>query len=77
MTTMNKLFSFPANRRNGQPVKLENYRDQALLIVNTASHRGVTPQYRELEALYQSYTDKGFSVPGLPVQSIRKAGTER
>lgn len=63
---MNKLFSFTPNGLNGQPVKLENYRDQVLLIVNTASHCGFTPQYRELEALYQSYKDKGFSVLGFP-----------
>lgn len=63
---MSKLYSFTANSLDGQPIKLENYRNQVLLIVNTASQCGFTPQYQGLEALYQSYKDKGFSVLGFP-----------
>lgn len=63
---MNNIYAFTANNLEGQQIKLENYRNQILLIVNTASQCGFTPQYRELEALYQTYNDRGFNVLGFP-----------
>ena len=44
----------------------EEFSDQVLLIVNTASYCGFTPQYEGLEALYEQYRDRGFSVLGFP-----------
>ena len=52
--------------RKGQEVSLGEYRGKVLLIVNTATKCGFTPQYDELEALYKSLHDKGFEVLDFP-----------
>lgn len=51
---------------SGDPCSLEDYRGQALLIVNVASKCGLTPQYAGLEALHREYEPRGFSVLGFP-----------
>jgi glutathione peroxidase len=50
----------------GEERSLEDYRGQVLLIVNTASNCGFTPQYDGLEAVYQRYRDRGFAILGFP-----------
>ena len=50
----------------GDPCSLEDYRGEALLIVNVASKCGLTPQYSELQALHDAYAGRGFSVLGFP-----------
>jgi len=50
----------------GQPQKMEAYRGKTLLIVNVASQCGFTPQYKGLQALYNQYKDKGFTILGFP-----------
>ncbi|MEW9796827.1 glutathione peroxidase [Alteromonas sp. CYL-A6] len=60
------LYSHSATRNNGQPQQLEDYKGQVLLIVNTASKCGFTPQYKELQALYDKYQPDGFSVLAFP-----------
>jgi glutathione peroxidase len=50
----------------GQPLSLGHFRGRVLLIVNTASFCGFTPQYAGLEALYGDYKDRGFEVLGFP-----------
>ncbi|MDD4915814.1 MAG: glutathione peroxidase [Methylococcales bacterium] len=63
---MTNIYTFSAKNLDGQTVNLDIYRNQVLLIVNTASACGFTPQYRELETLYRTYRNQGFAVLGFP-----------
>ncbi len=60
------LYDFDARTLEGQPVSLADYRDKVLLIVNTASKCGFTPQYEGLEALFRKHKDEGFAILGFP-----------
>ena len=63
---MNSVYDFSAKTTAGKTVKLSRYRDKVLLIVNTASQCGFTPQFAGLEALHQSYGEQGLTVLGFP-----------
>lgn len=60
------IYQFEMPLNNGEMQSLSNYENQVLLIVNTASKCGFTPQYDGLQDLYSQYKDKGFSVLGFP-----------
>ncbi len=58
--------AFQAKRLNGDNADLSDYAGQVLLIVNTASDCGYTPQYKGLESLYAEFQQQGFQVLGFP-----------
>jgi glutathione peroxidase len=60
------LYDITADSLAGTPVDLGRYKGRVLLIVNTASNCGFTPQYKGLEAVYQQFKDKGVTVLGFP-----------
>ncbi len=63
---MPTLFEIPLKTIAGQPTTLEPFKGHVLLIVNTASKCGLTPQYEGLEKLYETYKHCGFDVLGFP-----------
>jgi glutathione peroxidase len=63
---MTTVYDFQARRIDGQAVPLKDFEGQAMLIVNTASACGYTPQFAGLEALHKAYGDKGLVVLGFP-----------
>jgi glutathione peroxidase len=63
---MPTVYDFSAQTIDGKTRKLADYRGKVLLVVNTASKCGFTPQYKGLEAVYEKFKDRGFSVLGFP-----------
>jgi glutathione peroxidase len=63
---MKTVFDFTVKDRKGKKVSLKEYANEVLLIVNTATKCGFTPQYDELEALYKKYHTQGFEILDFP-----------
>ncbi|MES2148206.1 MAG: glutathione peroxidase [Pseudomonadota bacterium] len=63
---MSSTYDFQANGISGAPVDLSQYKGKVLLIVNTASECGFTPQYKGLEKVYEQFKDQGATVLGFP-----------
>jgi glutathione peroxidase len=63
---MSTIYDFSAETLSGAPVSLADYRGDVLLIVNTASKCGFTPQYEGLETLHKDLSGQGFRVLGFP-----------
>jgi glutathione peroxidase len=72
------VFDFQATSLDGKPVDLAQYRGKALLIVNTASKCGFTPQYQGLETVYRELHGRGLEVLGFPCNQFgsQEPGTE-
>lgn len=64
------IYSFSMQKINGEAVPLADYRGKVVLIVNTASRCGFTPQYKGLEELYLKYKDRGFVVLAFPANNF-------
>ena len=60
------IFDFKANDYKGNEVELKQFQGQVILVVNTATRCGFTPQYEGLEALYEKYKDQGFVILDFP-----------
>ena len=60
------IFDFKANDYKGNEVELKQFQGQVILVVNTATRCGFTPQYDGLEALYEKYKDQGFVILDFP-----------
>ncbi|HXG28101.1 MAG TPA: glutathione peroxidase [Nevskiales bacterium] len=63
---MSSVYDFKAKTIDGKEQSLAEYKGKVMLVVNTASKCGFTPQYKGLEALYRKYKDKGLVVLGFP-----------
>ena len=63
---MPTVYEFQAQQINGQPADLSQYKGQVMLIVNTASACGFTPQFAGLETLHKTYGERGLAVLGFP-----------
>ncbi len=66
MSDADNAHRFAFTSIDGEELPLGGWRGQPVLVVNTASYCGYTPQYRDLEALWQSYRDRGLVVLGVP-----------
>ncbi|MDA8426703.1 MAG: glutathione peroxidase [Treponema sp.] len=68
------LYDFSAQTIDGNALSLEEYRGKLVLVVNTASNCGFTPQYEGLQKLFETFRDRGFTVLGFPCNQF--AGQE-
>ena len=75
---MPSIYDFSVDDINGKKVALDKYKDKVMLIVNTASKCGFTPQYKGLEELYEKFHGKGLEVLGFPCNQFgsQEPGTE-
>lgn len=76
---MRTVYEFSVKDRKGKEVSLKEYANEVLLIVNTATKCGFTPQYEELEKLYEKYHSQGFEVLDFPCNQFgqQAPGTDK
>jgi glutathione peroxidase len=65
-TMESQFYQFAAKNLQGKEINMEAYKGKTVLVVNTASKCGLTPQYKGLEKLHQKYSDKGLVILGFP-----------
>jgi glutathione peroxidase len=64
------VYDFTLNDIDGKPVSLSQYKGKVVMLVNTASFCGNTPQYADLEKVYETYKDKGFEILAFPANNF-------
>lgn len=67
-----KIYNFKVKDNLGKEISLENYKGKTLIIVNTASKCGLTPQFEDLEFLYKKYKNENFEILGFPCNQFAK-----
>jgi glutathione peroxidase len=75
----NNFYQFSARSLQGKEISMESYKGKVILVVNTASKCGLTPQYEGLENLYEKYRDRGLVILGFPCNQFgnQEPGTEK
>jgi glutathione peroxidase len=63
-------YDFSFTTIDGKPMRLADFRDKAIMVVNTASFCGFTPQYKQLQALWETYRDRGLVLIGVPANDF-------
>jgi glutathione peroxidase len=73
------IYQFKVEDLSGNPFDFASLKGKKVMIVNTASKCGLTPQYKDLEAIYKEYKDKGFVIVGFPANNFasQEPGTNK
>ena len=66
VSAQDNIYSFKVKNDKGEEVSLEQYKGKLLLVVNTATRCGFTPQYKDLEEIYEKYNEQGFEILDFP-----------
>ena len=70
--TSGDVYNFKFNSIDGGKIELSDYKDKVIVIVNVASRCGYTPQYEDLQSLYDNYKDKDLVVIGVPTNNFKQ-----
>ena len=72
------VLNFNMKRLDGKDESLDQYKGNVVMLVNVASKCGLTPQYKQLQALYEQYSGKGFTILGFPANDFmgQEPGTD-
>lgn len=71
------FYEFSAINIRGKEISMNEYKDKVVLVVNTASKCGLTPQFKELEELYQDLNNQGFEILGFPCGQFKNQELEK